>query len=70
MALIQCVECGNDVSTDAVVCPNCGTPVKPQQTTQKGEGLFLRSISTGYGIILFIIVVLIALIIVFMVSGQ
>ena len=26
MALIQCKECGQSVSTEAVVCPHCGAP--------------------------------------------
>ena len=28
MALIQCTECGHDVSTRAHACPNCGCPVE------------------------------------------
>jgi zinc ribbon protein len=28
MALTKCRECGHDVSTEAVKCPNCGAPVK------------------------------------------
>ena len=28
MALIKCTECGNEVSTKAKACPNCGAPVK------------------------------------------
>lgn len=31
MALIKCKECGNEVSTKADKCPNCGAPVKPKQ---------------------------------------
>ena len=27
MALIQCGECGNQVSTSAAACPKCGAPV-------------------------------------------
>ena len=27
MALIECTECGNDVSDRAIYCPNCGCPV-------------------------------------------
>ncbi len=28
MALIQCPDCGRDVSTMAAACPNCGRPVE------------------------------------------
>lgn len=30
MALIKCVECGNDISDKATSCPKCGAPVKIQ----------------------------------------
>lgn len=29
MALINCPECGKEVSTSAVACPNCGHPLAP-----------------------------------------
>ncbi len=28
MALIKCPECGKEISSNAAVCPNCGTPIK------------------------------------------
>ena len=28
MALVKCPECGKEVSSNAAVCPNCGTPIK------------------------------------------
>jgi hypothetical protein len=28
MALTKCFECGHEVSTSAIACPNCGAPVK------------------------------------------
>lgn len=31
MALKKCTECGNEVSSKAGVCPNCGAPVKKPQ---------------------------------------
>lgn len=30
MALKKCKECGNDVSSKADKCPNCGAPTKPK----------------------------------------
>jgi len=30
MALIQCPECGRDVSDKAAACPHCGHPVRGQ----------------------------------------
>jgi hypothetical protein len=31
MALTQCLDCGKDVSTFAISCPNCGRPLDSQQ---------------------------------------
>ncbi len=31
MSLIQCPECGHDVSTLAAACPNCGCPTSAMQ---------------------------------------
>lgn len=28
MAMIQCPECGKEISSNAESCPNCGTPLK------------------------------------------
>lgn len=51
MALINCSECGKQVSDKATVCPNCGAPVKysniyVSRPTQKLEPI---SKSTNYG---------------------
>jgi hypothetical protein len=27
MALVKCDDCGHEVSTEAVACPNCGRPM-------------------------------------------
>ena len=37
MALIKCPECGRDVSDSAITCPNCGYPLKQDQTEKKTE---------------------------------
>jgi hypothetical protein len=36
MALIKCKECGNQISSDATACPNCGKPVKKTSATASG----------------------------------
>jgi len=28
MAMMNCPECGNQISTDAVMCPKCGKKIK------------------------------------------
>ncbi len=43
MALINCYECGNQISDAAVSCPNCGAPVQstaqPHQPVAESTGL-------------------------------
>lgn len=36
MALKKCKECGNEISTDAKVCPHCGKKQPPKMRTQIG----------------------------------
>lgn len=31
MALVKCHECGKDISTEALACPNCGAPTDPSK---------------------------------------
>jgi TM2 domain-containing membrane protein YozV len=33
MALIRCLDCGKEVSTEALACPSCGRPVKSGQAS-------------------------------------
>lgn len=35
MSLIYCPECGHDVSTNAIACPNCGRPLAVEPPTPK-----------------------------------
>src|SRR5262245_62785639 len=31
MALVKCVDCNHDLSTEAVACPHCGRPNQPSK---------------------------------------
>lgn len=42
MALINCVECGKEISDKAKFCPNCGMPL-----TKKGRGFAIASLVLG-----------------------
>lgn len=50
MALIECRECGEDISEKAENCPSCGDPVEPSRTlgwwliSMDRDPLTLRSI--------------------------
>ena len=35
MSLIYCPECGHDVSTNAIACPNCGRPLAVEPPTSR-----------------------------------
>jgi hypothetical protein len=35
--IVQCIECGKDVSTEATVCPSCGFPQKAPNTSEAGS---------------------------------
>lgn len=45
MAIINCPECGSNVSDRAEMCPKCSYPL--QQNTKQGEGIFLKSLNFG-----------------------
>jgi len=34
MGLVQCPDCGKDVSTEAASCPGCGRPMRPAQAPE------------------------------------
>lgn len=40
VALVQCKECGNEVSTNASACPRCGAPIPRQRPKSKVETIF------------------------------
>ena len=37
MALIQCSECGKQISSNAASCPHCGNPMKTTNTTYENK---------------------------------
>ena len=37
MAMIQCPECQKEISDQATACPNCGTPLTPEQTQPQAQ---------------------------------
>ena len=57
MALINCPECGKDISDKAPSCPNCGLPLKPKEEQSgariacpkcKSENLEVITMSDGF----------------------
>lgn len=73
MALIECPECGKQISENADSCPNCGNPMKirsrqehkPQRVEVRAkEGCFLQTLNAGC-MIIFIIIALLVLAILF-----
>jgi hypothetical protein len=45
MALINCYECGKDVSTEAAACPNCGAKPKPIDQLQPVKATPIQAIA-------------------------
>lgn len=43
MALINCKECGQEVSKKAENCPKCGNPIN----VKSKEGCFLQTLNAG-----------------------
>jgi hypothetical protein len=39
MALVKCSECGKEISSNAVSCPNCGNPMRAQNRDVQGGTL-------------------------------
>jgi len=60
MALINCPECGTEVSDRAEKCPKCAYPINKEQIEPKiivknKEGFFLQSLNNGCIVVLLII---------------
>jgi len=76
MALINCSECGKEISSKADKCPNCGNPVNKsgvipssyQSTSDihgKNEGCFMQTLNLGCVITVAIIGGIVLLILIF-----
>ncbi len=48
MALINCSECGKDVSDKAAACPNCGAPLGSAHTGQRRDNVPVRVVRAGW----------------------
>ncbi len=54
MALIECGECGREMSSEATACPACGKPNKPVQNKatdskqQVGCAMMILSVAIGF----------------------
>lgn len=66
MALINCPECGTEVSEKADKCPKCAYPINQLEVNsskqpESREGCFLQTLNFGcmliVGLILFIVIV-------------
>ena len=75
MALINCSECGKEISNRADKCPNCGNPINEsgiipssyQSTSDihgKDEGCFMQTLNLGCVITVVIIVIIVLFVII------
>lgn len=58
MALIQCPECGTEVSSEAAACPKCGHPLRAKPS----GGINAKDPVHVIGIVLVIIILLIGVV--------
>jgi uncharacterized membrane protein YvbJ len=70
MALINCSECGKEISNKADKCPNCGNPINELRITPSSdkstsningnnEGCFLQTLNIGCVLTVCIIMIII-----------
>lgn len=75
MGLINCVDCGKEVSENADACPNCGSPIKQENAQQQKVSPVYQipqkpKKKKGLKIVLIIIIAIIVFIIVLGVIGS
>lgn len=56
MALIQCPDCGGNVSSEAIACPNCARPMKVAAPTITKNEVIKQKKNSG-GLLTFLIVI-------------
>jgi len=62
MPLVECLECGAQISSDALACPSCGKPCTKAQNKEKDS-------KQGIGCVIMIVALLSALVLPLIVSG-
>ncbi len=60
MALIECPECGREVSDKALACPHCGNPIAPAERPPV-VGRAVAKAAKGLGILLIILIIIFGL---------
>ena len=69
MALINCPECGKEISDQARNCINCGYPINVKQSTNKMQGV-IKKIVDSKRILIVVVVTIVLLFIVISVLGR
>ena len=47
--LINCKECGLQISDKAIMCPHCGYPIQPEKISRRTRSLKRRRLPNGFG---------------------
>lgn len=70
MSLVNCNECGKQISDKAEMCPHCGNPIKIVERRPEKETVYIQSEKkSGCGIWAFV-GVLIAIVLVIIILGS
>ena len=60
MALIECPECGREVSDKALACPHCGNPIAPAERPPVVDRAVAK-VAKGLGVLLIILIIIFGL---------